>query len=98
MSETETKELLGGTTENSVSPNEGFLGVDLPQSLRQFNDFFYIKETEKIELEARPAVLLQTQECPVPIWPRNWILIPEYPIPSALLAEEKKLGLFKIMA
>ena len=55
-------------------------------------------ETEKIELVAGPAVLLQTQECPVPIWPRNWILIPEYPIPSALLAEEKKLGLFKIMA
>ena len=59
---------------------------------------FHKKETEKIELVAGPAVLLQTQECPVPIWPRNWILIPEYPIPSALLAEEKKLGLFKIMA
>ena len=40
--ETETKELLVGTTENSVSR----LGViDLPS--RQINDFFYKKETEK---------------------------------------------------
>ena len=43
------RELLGGTEENSVS----LIGViDLPS--RQINDF-YKKETEKIELVARPG-------------------------------------------
>ena len=39
---TETRELLGGTEENSVSPMRGL--------------FFHRKETEKIELLVRPEI------------------------------------------
>ena len=48
-SETETRELLEGTTENSVSPNEGSLIGPPGKSM-----IFHKKETEKIELVARP--------------------------------------------
>ena len=41
-SETETRELLGGTEENSVSPMRGL--------------FFHRKETEKIELLVRTEI------------------------------------------
>ena len=47
--ETETRELLGGTEENSVSP-QGV--IDLPS--RQINDFSQ-KGNIKIESVARPA-------------------------------------------
>ena len=50
-SETEKRELLGGTKEKSVSLS---CLSDLP--CRQINDFFYKKETEKIELVVRPVV------------------------------------------
>ena len=50
-SETETRELLGGTEENSLSPGDGSL-IFPPV---QINDFFYKKDTEKNELVARPT-------------------------------------------
>ena len=48
-SETETRELLGGTEENSVSPDEGSL------ICRQINDFFIKRKQKKIEIVAKPA-------------------------------------------
>ena len=41
-SETETRELLGGTTENSVSPTRGHWFA-----LQANQDFFYKKETKE---------------------------------------------------
>ena len=50
-SDTETRELLGGTTENSVSPDKGSLICPPDKSM-----IFYKKETDKkIELVARPV-------------------------------------------
>ena len=47
-SQTEMRDLLGGTEE--ISPTRGV--IDLPSS--QINDYFYTKETETIELMATP--------------------------------------------
>ena len=52
-SEPETRELLGGTEENSVSPMRGQIIIDLPS--RQINDFSQKGNRKKIELVARPA-------------------------------------------
>ena len=49
--ETETRELLGGTKENSVSPDEGSLICHPGKSMN-----FHKKETEKIELVASPVM------------------------------------------
>ena len=49
-SETETRELLGGTEENSF-PDEGSLICPPGKSMS-----FHKKETEKNELVARPAI------------------------------------------
>ena len=49
-SETETRELLGGTEEFSVSPTRG----DLPSM--QINDFSQKRKQLKIELVGRPSV------------------------------------------
>ena len=49
-SETETRELLEGTEENSVSPMRGHCFA-----LQANQRFFHNMETEKIELVARPG-------------------------------------------
>ena len=48
VSETETRELLGGTKKKSISPIRSMLS-------RQINDFFTKRKQKKIELVARPS-------------------------------------------
>ena len=57
-SETETRELLEGMEENSVSPTRGV--IDLPS--RQIYDFFTKEKQKKIELVARPGPAQVEQE------------------------------------